>query len=214
MNTVLNYGSLIAILRGISPNEVIPIGSMLIEQGWDAIEIPFQSEESLEAITILCQEFGNQLPCGAGTVTTMEQLKQLRQCQNMSLLVSPNTNEALIEQALTNFPLVIPGVFSPSELIQACQKGASYIKLFPASIGGTDLLKALQAIITDPIRFFAVGGVQSKDFDNWFAAGVYGFGIGSELYQPQLTLESIRTRGQRIVAARNRALTHNHHRSK
>ena len=206
MKRELEYGSLIAILRGITAKEVIPVCSALIEQGWNAIEIPFQDESSLEAIALLCQEFGHHLPCGAGTVITTAQLDQLAQCPTLSLVVSPNTDEDLLKLALNQFPLVLPGVYSPTELIKAKQTGATHIKLFPASVGGIDLLQALKAIDSSSSHFFAVGGVGSKDFSAWLAAGVYGFGVGSELFKPGLSLQEIQARGKTIASARDRAM--------
>lgn len=206
MSSSLNEKAIIAILRGIQKDQVVPLCSMLIEQGWHGIEIPFYDEQSIEAITLLCEEFGNIIPCGAGTVTTMEQLRRLKSCQNLSLVVSPHTDDTLIREAVKDFSLVMPGIFSPRELVRACHAGATNMKLFPASVGGTDLLKSLKSISEDHIRFYAIGGIKPEDFSKWIAAGADGFGIGGELFKPQYSPSEVRDRGQRLITAFQQAV--------
>ncbi|MFP1633206.1 2-dehydro-3-deoxy-6-phosphogalactonate aldolase [Zhengella sp. ZM62] len=191
---------LVAILRGIRPDESVDIGAALIEAGFSMIEVPLNSPDPLDSIARLAGAFGDRALIGAGTVLTPEQVDHVRGAGGR-LVVSPNCEPAVIARTLEHGMVSMPGVFTPTECFAAIRAGAKALKLFPASLAGPDGLKAIKAVLPPDVEVFAVGGASADNFGDWLAAGAAGFGIGSALYRPGDDAATVGERAQAIVAA-------------
>lgn len=191
---------LVAILRGVTPNEVVAIGQALIEAGITQIEVPLNSPRPLESIKALVQHFGDQSLIGAGTVLHAQQVEDIANVGG-KLIISPNCNVAVIERSKQLGLISLPGVMTPTECFQALDAGADGLKFFPASLIGTSGLKAVKAVLPQTTRCYAVGGVGAAEFADWFKAGITGFGIGTALYKPNDTAEQVAARAKELVAA-------------
>lgn len=199
-----NMREIIAILRGLTPADAVKTGECLLESGITQIEVPLNSPEPLQSIRLLARHLGDQAIIGAGTVLTVAQAEAVADAGGR-LIVSPNCNPAVIQRSkalgLTSFP----GVLTPTECFAALDAGADGLKFFPAFKLGLDGFQALQAVLPDNTRTYAVGGVGAKDFADWLKAGVTGFGIGSYLYRPEQHMDVVRQRAKTLVEAWNLA---------
>ena len=179
----LGARSLIAILRGITPDEALPVAEALVRAGFSIIEIPLNSPSPFDSIARIADEFGSQCLVGAGTVLTVEEVSQVADGGGQ-LIVSPNTNPDVIRHTLNSGLLSMPGGMSPTEMLAAQEAGASAIKLFPAELISPPVVKALLAVTRPGTLFFPVGGITPQKMSDYLAAGATGFGIGSALYSP------------------------------
>lgn len=195
---------LVAILRGIRPDEALGIGEALVEAGFSMIEVPLNSPEPLDSIRQMAGAFGDAALIGAGTVLTPEDVDAVGQAGGR-LVVSPNCDPAVIARTLERGMVSMPGVFTPSECFAAIRAGARAIKLFPASLAGTAGLKAIKAVLPADVEVYAVGGASADNFGDWFDAGAAGFGIGTALYKPGDSVDTVATRARAMVAAYDRA---------
>jgi 2-dehydro-3-deoxyphosphogalactonate aldolase len=191
---------IIAILRGITPKEALPIAQCLIDAGITQIEVPLNSPDPFKSIEAMTREFGNDVVIGAGTVLTVEQAVTLREAGG-TLVVSPDCNPQVIAAAAAMGMQAIPGVMTPTECFAALRAGAAGLKLFPAFVVGPAGLQAMRAVLPTKTRTYAVGGVGPDNFAEWRAAGADGFGIGTGIYQPGFTVADIAPRADRIVAS-------------
>lgn len=191
---------IIAILRGLTPAEAIPVGAALIEAGIDRIEVPMNSPDPLESIRLMATSFAGQAIIGAGTVLSVEQVGQVADAGGR-MIVSPNMNPDVIRESRKRGLDSYPGVFTATECFAAIAAGATGLKLFPADTCGPAVLKALRAVLPPEMPVYAVGGVGPDNFDAWFAAGAQGFGIGSALYKPGDSAETVATRAHAMVNA-------------
>ncbi|MDG1708491.1 MAG: 2-dehydro-3-deoxy-6-phosphogalactonate aldolase [Emcibacteraceae bacterium] len=173
----------VAIIRGVTPDEVIAIGCSLIKAGIKLIEVPLNSPKPFESIKRLTETFGAQCITGAGTVLTPEDVSRVKDVGG-NLIVSPNTNLQVIKKTLKEGLIPFPGFATASEAFSAYEQGARHLKLFPASTYGIAHVKALKAVLPNDIDIYAVGGVNTDNAQNWLSAGVSGFGIGSDIYKP------------------------------
>lgn len=172
---------LVAILRGITPAEVDGIGDALVGAGFTLIEIPLNSPQPLLSIERLALRVGNAAMIGAGTVLTPAQVSDVAAAGGR-LIVSPNTNPAVIRQAVASDLVSVPGVQTPSEAFTAIEAGAHCLKLFPAEALNPAVVRALGAVLPTSIPRLVVGGITPQTMDSWLRAGVDGFGLGSALY--------------------------------
>ena len=183
---------LVAILRGITPDEVLAHAGVLVEEGWDAIEIPTNSPGWEQSVALAVREFRPDASIGAGTVLSAAHVDALVAAGG-SLAVTPNTRPAVIAHAVERGLQVIAGIATPSEAFDALDAGAPMLKLFPASVHGPAMARALRSVLP-PVPLFAVGGVTPDTLPGYLSAGCVGAGIGGELYKPGQAVE--RTREQ------------------
>ena len=191
---------IIAILRGITPAEAVPITEALIDAGITSIEVPLNSPDPFTSIKQMVDAFGQTALIGAGTVLNPDDVQRLHQI-GAGMVVSPDCNPRVIVATKQLGMQSFPGVMTPTECFTALRNGADGLKLFPGSLIGPDGLKAIKAVLPEGTQTFAVGGASSSNFADWFAAGVDGFGIGSALYKPGASVDDIKARAKDIVAA-------------
>jgi len=191
---------IIAILRGITPDEAVPITEALLEAGIDRIEVPLNSPDPFTSIKRMVDAFGQTALIGAGTVLSPDDVQRLHRI-GAGMVVSPDCNPRVIVATKQLGLQSYPGVMTPTECFTALRNGADGLKLFPGSLIGPDGLKAIKAVLPEGTETYAVGGAGPVNFADWFAAGVDGFGIGSALYKPGATVDDITARAQDIVAA-------------
>lgn len=191
---------IIAILRGLTPPEAQPVARALIEAGIDRIEVPLNSPEPFESIRLMAQAFAGQATIGAGTVLTVQDVTRVADMGGR-MIVSPNADAQVIRESRKLGLESWPGVFTATECFAAIAAGATGLKLFPADQGGTGMLRALRAVLPQDMPVYAVGGVGPGNFADWLDAGAQGFGIGSSLYKPGDSAETVSDRAQEMVQA-------------
>jgi len=196
---------IIAILRGIRPDEVVEIGAALIAEGIDRIEVPLNSPSPLLSIERLADAFGASASIGAGTVLDAAQVRDVKAAGGQ-LIVSPDCNPDVISTTKAEGMLSYPGVATPSECFSALRHGADGLKLFPSFLIGTKGLAAIAAVLPQGTKTYAVGGVGPENFAAWISAGATGFGLGTGIFKPGFSAEDVRVRARAIVAAYDAAL--------
>lgn len=191
---------IIAILRGVQPAEAVAISGVILAAGIDKIEVPLNSPSPLESISAIAEAYGNRALIGAGTVLTAVQVQQVKAAGGQ-LVVSPNCDPAVIAATIAAGMQSWPGIFTTSEAFTALQAGATGLKLFPSDVAGPKGLKAMRAILPVGTQVYTVGGAGPENFAEWVAASADGFGLGSAIYKPGDTPETVATKAQAIVAA-------------
>jgi 2-dehydro-3-deoxyphosphogalactonate aldolase len=191
---------LVAILRGIRPEETAGIVDALAEAGFEAIEIPLNSPEPFRSIEIAAKRAPGSCLIGAGTVLTIAEVDKLAGAGGR-LMVSPNVDAAVIRAASEKGMVTMPGVFTATEALLAASAGASALKFFPASVLGPSGINAIRAVLPKGLEVGAVGGVSERDFDTYAKAGLRIFGIGSSLYKPGATAAEIGAKARAVIAA-------------
>ena len=195
---------LIAILRGIRPDEACSIAEVLIESGITTIEVPLNSPSALESIELMVRSFGNDITFGAGTVVNSSQVQEVYNCGG-KIIVSPNCNIDVIKETKSKGLLSFPGVFSPSECFSALDNGADGLKFFPAFLIQPEGYRSIRAVLPERIQSYAVGGVDENNFVDWFRVGITGFGIGSSLYKIGDTARKVSEKAKRLVISFDKA---------
>ncbi len=191
---------LIAILRGITPDEAVSVSEILVEAGIAVIEVPLNSADACTSIKILAKRYRNEALIGAGTVLNVSEVTTVQQA-GARLVVSPNTDVAVISAAKRLNMVSIPGSCTPTEILGAIAAGADAVKLFPAEIISPIAVKAIRAVLPPGFRLFAVGGVNSENMPDYIRGGIHGFGIGSTLYKRGKSLSEIRRDTGLLVSA-------------
>jgi 2-dehydro-3-deoxyphosphogalactonate aldolase len=195
---------LIAILRGITPEETIAVSEALLSAGITMIEVPLNSPEPMLSIGAASRALQGRATIGAGTVLTAKDADAVADVGG-TFVVSPDCNEAVIARTLARGMRSYPGIFSPTEAFRAIGAGAHALKFFPAEVLGPAGIKAIKAVLPAAIPLYAVGGANPENFDEFLAAGCTGFGIGSYLYKPGYTVDEVGKRATAVVAAYDRA---------
>jgi len=191
---------IIAILRGITPDEAVAVADVLISAGITTIEVPLNSPQPFQSIAAMVREFGPRAVIGAGTVLTPAQVQELADVGGQ-IVVSPNVDIEVIAKTQQLGLQSWPGVMTPTECFAALKAGATGLKLFPGSLLGPEGLKAIRAVLPSGTQVYAVGGAGPANFAQWLAAGVDGFGIGTAIYTPSLSPADVASRARGIVAA-------------
>jgi 2-dehydro-3-deoxyphosphogalactonate aldolase len=199
----LSKTPLIAILRGVSPDEAVEVAKILIDAGFTIIEVPLNSPQALESIARIAEAYGDQALIGAGTVTTQEQVKAVKEAGGQ-LIFSPNCNVEVIQLSKTLNMVSIPGCCTPTEAFAAIAAGADALKFFPADIVTPAAVKAMCAVLP-PMPLLAVGGINNDNMGDYLKAGITAFGIGSSLYKPGKTVTQIQDSASGIISALNAA---------
>jgi 2-dehydro-3-deoxyphosphogalactonate aldolase len=192
--------SLVAILRGVKPDEAESIVGTLIETGFELIEVPLNSPEPFVSIEKVATRFGQEALIGAGTVLTAADCARVADVGGR-LMVSPNVDADVLSMAVARGMVTMPGVFTPTEAFLALRCGASALKFFPASVLGPSGVAAQMAVLPKGTVIGAVGGVSDKNLADYVKAGVRAFGLGSSLYRPGMTADEVRQTARASVRA-------------
>ena len=190
----------VAILRGVRPEEVVPIAQAVVEAGWCVIEVPLNSPAPFASIARLSEALAADILVGAGTVRTPAEVDRVAEAGGR-LIVMPHADVAVIRHAARRGLMALPGVFTATDAFAAIDAGADALKLFPAEIGGPALLKALRAVLPQDLPVLPVGGVAPDTVAAWRAAGAAGFGVGSALYRPGDDAAMVGRRARAFVVA-------------
>jgi 2-dehydro-3-deoxyphosphogalactonate aldolase len=196
----MTHRNLIAILRGITPNEAAPAALALVRAGITRIEVPLNSPDPFRSIAAMVAALSPEVEIGAGTVLTVKEVAQVHAAGGR-LVVSPNADPEVIAATRAAGMASWPGVMTPTECFAAIKAGATGLKLFPGSLIGPEGLKAIRAVLPRNLPVYAVGGAGPANFADWVRAGANGFGIGTALYTPGLSVDEIHSRAVQIVAA-------------
>ncbi|AKJ42384.1 2-dehydro-3-deoxy-6-phosphogalactonate aldolase [Pragia fontium] len=191
---------LIAILRGITPDEIHTHIPLLIEAGFDAIEIPLNSPDWQISIQQAVQHYGHQALIGAGTVLRVENVDQLAEL-GCRLIVTPNIHTGVIRKAIEYGMTVCPGCFTATEAFTALEAGSPNLKIFPSATLGPDYVKALKAVLPADISVFAVGGVTPENLHTYLNAGCVGAGLGGDLYKAGQSAERTKQQAEAFIHA-------------
>jgi 2-dehydro-3-deoxyphosphogalactonate aldolase len=186
---------LVAIIRGVTPNDAEEIGHALFEGGIRIIEVPLNSPDPLASIRKIADALGNQALVGAGTVVQIEDVARVKDAGGR-IVVSPNMDPRIISATIAAGMVSSPGIFTPTEAFSAIHCGAHAIKLFPAEAASPKVVKSIRAVLPPDVRLLIVGGVTPDTMQPWLDAGADGFGLGGGIYKAgqsrQATLEKAR----------------------
>ena len=199
-NEALKSLPLIAILRGLTPPEAVPIGQALVNAGWSLIEVPLNSPRPLDSIAAMASAFPQTL-IGAGTVLTPGEVRNVHAAGGQ-LIISPNFNPAVVAEAVRLGLVCLPGIMTASEAFAALEAGATGLKIFPAEMASPAVVKALRAVLPADVVLLPVGGITPENMQVYFSAGANGFGIGSALYKPGITASNVTQNALKFIAAR------------
>lgn len=190
---------LVAIIRGVTPDEVVAIGEAIFAAGIRIIEVPLNSPDPLASIGRLAAELGNRALIGAGTVLDPVDVARVRDVGGR-LIVSPSTDVEVIRATVSAGMVSSPGFFTPSEAFQALKAGATGLKLFPAEAVSPSVVKAQRAVLPRDVPLLVVGGITPDNMRPWLDAGANGFGLGSGLYKPGQAPEQVGAQARAYVA--------------
>lgn len=196
----MNHRHLIAILRGITPGETIAVCEALINAGITMIEVPLNSPDALTSIAMASNALGDRSAIGAGTVLSKKQVWAVSDAGG-TFVVSPDTNKQVIEETIRLRMFSFPGVFTPTDAFRAIKAGATGLKFFPAEVLGPKGIKAMKAVLPPELPLYAVGGANPDNFNEYFAAGCAGFGLGTYIYRPGMDAGQVAERAAAAVTA-------------
>jgi 2-dehydro-3-deoxyphosphogalactonate aldolase len=191
---------LVAILRGLRPEEAEPVTEALLDEGFRLVEVPLNSPEPLDSIRLLVERFGGRAVIGAGTVLSPAQVEAVA-ATGAKLVVSPNADQAVIGAAKARGMACLPGVATPTEAFAALAAGADALKAFPAEGLPPAVIRAWRAVLPESTRLLPVGGIEPGTMAAYRAAGAAGFGLGSALYKAGMAPAEVRARAAAFVQA-------------
>lgn len=191
---------LVAILRGVKPDEVLRLGCVLHSAGFRLIEVPLNSPQALDSIARLRCALPRDTLVGAGTVLRVDEVDAVA-ATAAELIVAPNFDAAVVQTARARGLIAIPGVATPSEAFAALAAGAQLLKLFPAEMLPPAVVKAWRAVLPADVRLLPVGGITPKSMQDYVAAGAAGFGLGSALYRPGASAADVEERARAFASA-------------
>ena len=192
--------NLIAILRGIRPDEACGVAEVLIESGISIIEVPLNSPDALKSIELMVNAFGSEITFGAGTVLSTEQVEEVYNSGGQ-IVVSPNCNIDVIRRTKSKGLQSLPGVFTPSDCFSALDNGADSLKFFPSFLLQPKGYSAMRAVLPKNVGAYAVGGIDASNFFDWLVVGVNGFGVGSSIYKPGETARQVSEKSKKLIRA-------------
>jgi 2-dehydro-3-deoxyphosphogalactonate aldolase len=190
---------LVAILRGVKPEEVEAIGDALMAEGIAIIEVPLNSPEPIESIRRLAARFGDRALVGAGTVLDPTDCARIAEAGGR-LVVTPHADPEVVRAAKAAGMFAVPGFFTPAEAFALLKAGADGLKLFPAEAASPAVVKALLAVLPKGTAMLPVGGIEAGNMAAWRAAGAAGFGIGSAIYRPGDDAGTVAAKARALVA--------------
>jgi 2-dehydro-3-deoxyphosphogalactonate aldolase len=196
----MDHRHIIAILRGITPQETVDVCKALIAAGITMIEVPLNSPDALTSIALASNTLGDEAAIGAGTVLSRKHVWAVSDAGG-TFVVSPDTNKQVIEETVRLQMLSYPGVFTPTDAFRAIKAGATGLKFFPAEVLGPKGIKAMKAVLPPEMPVYAVGGANPDNFNEYFAAGCTGFGLGTYIYKPGMTAADVAARAATAVAS-------------
>lgn len=191
---------LVAILRGLEPEQAVEVAEAIVSAGFDILEVPLNSPEPFESIGAIVAALGERALVGAGTVLTVAQVDEL-DAIGARLVVSPNCRPPVIARAAERGLVALPGVLTPSEMFAALDAGASGLKIFPAELFPAVAVKAVKAVLPAAAPVYVVGGIHAGNMREYLAAGAAGFGMGGALFRPGKPVEEIARDAAGLVAA-------------
>ncbi len=206
LNAWLQQCPIIAILRGIKPEEAEPICETLEQTGIRIVEVPLNSPNALSSISILSKTFGTSMLIGAGTLTDPKQVLEVSDAGGQ-LIVTPHADTAIVRAAKSAGLMAVPGFFNPTEAFALLHAGADGLKLFPSEVLGIPMLKALQAVLPKETIVIPVGGIDAERIQPWMTAGAGGVGVGSSIYKPGDSAATVDAKANALVAAVRSRLT-------
>ncbi|SHE36604.1 2-keto-3-deoxy-phosphogalactonate aldolase [Modicisalibacter ilicicola DSM 19980] len=190
---------LVAILRGVRPEEVDAIFDALVGAGFKLIEIPLNSPHPWESLERLARRCPDDVVIGAGTVLDPQACTRLADL-DAPLVITPNTDSAVIGEAVAQGLVPMIGCMTPSEALAAVAAGATTLKLFPAARLGIGYFKDVKAVLPDAVPVFAVGGIDKSNIGDWMSAGIDGFGLGGSLYRPGWSADEVAQHARELIA--------------
>ncbi len=196
----MTHRHIIAILRGVTPDEAVPVCTALVEAGITLIEVPLNSPSAVDSIGRAAKALSNRAEIGAGTVLTPEDVRAVAGAGG-TFIVSPDTNVEVISETVRLELKSYPGVFSPTDAFSAIRAGATGLKFFPAEVLGAKGIKAMKAVLPPALPLYAVGGANPDNFHEYFAVGCTGFGLGTYLFKPGMDVADVSERAKLAVAA-------------
>ncbi|HLO94477.1 MAG TPA: 2-dehydro-3-deoxy-6-phosphogalactonate aldolase [Burkholderiaceae bacterium] len=191
---------LVAILRGVTPDEVLPIGRALYDAGFRLIEVPLNSPEPLDSIARLVQDLPGDALIGAGTVLDKAGVLGVQQAGGQ-LIVMPHADVDLVTLAKAEGLFCVPGAATPTEAFACAAAGADAVKLFPAELIAPPVVKAMRAVLPKTLRLLPVGGITPEGMSAYRRAGADGFGLGGALYAPGFGATEVADRARAFASA-------------